>query len=80
MAGFAVDKAVRTIERERRLRVVIETPFRPVDGRVAVGAVVGKAVAMRVFRLMARHTVRRRIVEPLSLVAGRALGIVVLAE
>lgn len=80
MAGFAVDKAVRTIERERRLRVVIETPFRPVDGRVADGAVVGKAVAMTVFRLMARHTVRRRIVELLSLVAGRALGIVVLAE
>ena len=80
VAGFAVDIVVRAIKWEGGLPVVIKTPFRPVDRRVAEGAVIGEAITVGILRLVARHAICRCVAEPLSFVAGRALGVVVLAE
>lgn len=80
MTGFTVGIAMRTIERETGLLVVIKTPFRPVDRRMAERAIVGKTVIVRIFRRVARHTAHRSVPEPLCFVAGRALGIHVFAK
>jgi hypothetical protein len=39
MTALAVETAVRTVERERRLAIVIEAPTRPVDGRMTDRAI-----------------------------------------
>ncbi len=53
MARIATRIAMRTIQHEICLLVVIEAPFRPVDWRVANSTIGRESVPMRVFRLMA---------------------------
>jgi hypothetical protein len=59
MTGFALGIAMRAVERETGLLVVIKAPLRPVDRRVAHCAVVGEAVSVGVVRLVTRHAVPR---------------------
>jgi len=49
MAGFAVDVAMCTVEPEICLRIVIESPLRPVDRRMAKCAIIGKTVTVGIF-------------------------------
>ena len=53
VAGFTVGIAMCAVKREAGLPVMIETPLRPVDRRVAQGAIVGQTVAMGICRRMA---------------------------
>lgn len=53
VAGLTVGIAMRAVEREAGLPVMIETPLRPVDRRVAKSAIVGKTVTVRIFGRMA---------------------------
>jgi len=80
MTGFALRIAMRTVERKTGLLVVIETPLRPVDRRVAEYAVIGKPVSVGVLRLVTRHAVRGCVSKPLRFVAGRTFGVAMLAE
>lgn len=80
MAGFAISIAMSAVKRKCRLTVVIEAPPRPVDRRVAECTTVGKAVAVRVFGLVARHAVHRRIPEFLSFMTIGAVRVDVLAK
>ena len=53
VAGLTVGIAMRAVKREAGLPVMIETPLRPVDRRVAKSAIVGKTVTVRIFGRMA---------------------------
>lgn len=80
MTGFTLRIAMRTIERKIGLRVVIETPLRPVDRRVAQRTVVGEAVTVRVLRLVTRHAVHWCTPELLRFVTGRTFGVAMFAQ
>ena len=53
MTGSAIRVAVRTVQWERRLLIVIEAPTGPVDRRVADGAITRESVSVGIVRLMA---------------------------
>jgi hypothetical protein len=80
MTGFTLCIAMCTVEGKIGLRVVIETPLRPVDRRVAERAVVGEAVSVRIVWPVTRHAVRWCVPELLCFVTGRTFGVVVFAQ
>lgn len=63
MTAFARDVRVRTVERETRLRVVVEQPLLPVDRVVAKEAFLAKPPLMRVIVAVATDAVFRGILE-----------------
>ena len=80
VAGLAADGAVRAVEAESGLCVVVKAPFRPVDGRMTQRAVLAKAAVMWLVFAVAGVAVFGGISKNLCFVTSRALGVRVLAE
>jgi hypothetical protein len=80
VTGLTRNLFVRTVERESCLVVVIEVPNSPVAWIVANVADRPQFSLVRIILAMAAHTVARRILEPLSLVATLALDLQMTSE
>ena len=80
VTSLAGNFGVRTVERELRLRVVIEAPLLPVHRVVTGGASVVEPAIVIVVLPMAVDTLFRRVSEHMCLVAVATLRIVVLAK
>lgn len=80
MARFALQTSMCAGQVEISLRVVIETPMRPPDGRMAGAAIRTETSFMAVVVRMARYTPFIRVAEPRRLVAFRAGHIRMLAH
>jgi len=79
MAAFARDVRVRAVERETRLRVVVELPLLPVDRVMAKEAVLAKPPLVRVIVAVATDAVIRGILEYMRVVTLATLRLCVLA-
>ena len=80
MTAFARDVRVRTVEREARLRVVVEQPLLPVDRVMAKEAVLAKPPVVRVVVPVAADAVVRGILEYVRVVTLATFRLCVLAQ
>jgi len=80
VTGVAADGAMRAVEQERSLCVVIKAPLRPVDRRMAHCAIIGESIVVRIVVCVTGAAVLRCVPEYLRLVAGRTIGVKMLAE
>lgn len=71
---------MRALQFKMRLRIVVESPFRPVHRVVAERAVARKTTVMGIVIAMAVHAVRGCVRENTGLVTGIARGVRVRAE
>jgi len=80
MTAFARDVRMRTVEREARLRVVVEQPLLPVDRVMAKETVLAKPPVVRVVVPVAADAVVRGILEYVRVVTLATFRLCVLAQ
>lgn len=80
MAAFARDVRVCAVERETRLRVVVEQPLLPVDRVMAKEAVLAKPPLVRVVVAVTTDAVFRGILEYVRVVTLATFRLCVLAQ
>lgn len=73
VTGIAANGAMCAVESKCSLRVVVETPLRPVDRRMAHCAIIGEPVVVGVIVRVTIAAVFRCITEYLRLMAGRTI-------